>query len=290
MQGLSALFPGGDAAFRIGLRPVSEEAWLEPGAPDPERKARLLARRPRAVWGELDGSRPGQAEALAMVAGARGEPSAGDDPATPPLWAAGLRVADDLCLMERRAGAWTLTAASLCSPSFFTAEQAVGRDLRGLHGPVPGFEALLLSRVERIFDALRPGLILERRNWSVTPSGDLFLPDAAPVRAAWEALSPGEALAALHVRMERQTLRRLPETDAVLFTIRIHRHSLTELAACPASLAAFAQAWRAAMGGEGEPFRRYKGLALYDGAVPRFLAQAGEGSPGGRKGVTDAAA
>ena len=50
-------------------------------------------------------------------------------------------MADDLCLMERKHGRWTLTAASLCSPSFFTAADAVGLDLDELHRPVPGFGA-----------------------------------------------------------------------------------------------------------------------------------------------------
>jgi len=43
--------------------------------------------------------------------------------------------------------------------------------------------------------------------------------------------------------MERQTLRRLPRTGGLLFTIRIWRHPLEDLCAHPERLAAFEAAW-----------------------------------------------
>jgi hypothetical protein len=49
----------------------------------------------------------------------------------------------------------------------------------------------------------------------------------------------------LWLRMERQTLRRLPHTQDVLFTIRIYVHPLHTLAARPERAAALAEAIRA---------------------------------------------
>jgi hypothetical protein len=256
--------------FRIGLAPIPHDQWLEgsPGDPAP-RKDALLAAAPDDVWGETAGSRPGQAEALRLIAeqlGSTEKPS--DDP---PLLQAARLVEDDLCLMERRDGGWALTAVSLCSGSFFTAAEAVGKALHELHGPVPGFNDRFLIRVARIFDYLTADSILERRNWSVVNSGALSLPRAAPVRARIGDLSAGEAADALFLRSERQTIRRLPQTGGVLFTIRIWREPLSALLADPVRKAAFVQAWTAAMDDPEGALRRYKGLAMYDPLVRPLL-------------------
>lgn len=260
---------GGD--FTIGLRPIPEAAWLEGGEAEPAgRKDRLLRRHPELVWGERPGSRNAQAEALELVRAAVGAAAATDG--QPPLLAAARAVPDDLCLMEKVDGAWRLTALSLCAPSFFTAADALGKSLAELHDPVDGFSSRFLRRVERIFDALRPGLILERRNWTVVNSGELFTPHAAPIRARIADIPPQDAGRILHLRVERQTLRRLPRTGGALFTIRIWRAPLESLAGEPERLAAFARAWRTAR----PDFRNYKGFASYDTLVEAFLRAQGE--------------
>lgn len=257
--------------FAIGLRPIPLEDWFEGGETSAEiaaRKDAVMAAAADLAWRETEGSRAGQAEALALVEEAvrRKAP-----PAETPLLAAARLVSDDLCLMEPRSGAWTLTAASLCAPTFFSAPEAVGKPLSGLHDPVPSFNGGLLGRVTRIFDNLAPDVVVERRNWTLLNSDDLFLPDATPVRARIAALRADDVGGALHVRVERQTLRRLPETGGVLFTIRVWRWSLDVLAEDSARLAAFAQAWRTAA----PDFRSYKRLELYEDLVRDWFAAGG---------------
>jgi hypothetical protein len=263
--------------FRIGLAPIPVADWFEgpyePRDGDPAiRKAATYAHAPTLCWGETSGSHGGQAEVLDLMTAHLGR-SPDDDPDAPPLRRAALLVDDDLCLMEQRDGEWTLTAASLCAPSFFSALEAVGKPLSALHAPVTGFGNRLLPRVARIFDTLAADTIVERRNWSVVASGDLFTPDSKPIRARQPFIAPADAGRELHLRMERQTLRRLPTTGGLLFTIRIWRHPLDDLRAYPARLAAFAQAWNRVMADEGRDFRRYKGLAPLDPLVRAFLAR-----------------
>lgn len=265
-----APYAEGPADFAIGLKPIPPEAWLEGGEADPAaRKDPLYADARDLVWGEIEGSGPGQAEVLAMVRAA-GVKAPGDG--LPPLLTAARAVPDDLCLMERRDGVWRLAALSLCAGSFFTAREAIGHSLGELHGPVPGFSSRFLRRVERIFDGLRPDLILERRNWSVLNTDALHTPDPAPYRARIGEIDPADAGHAVFLRMERQTLRRLPQTGGVLFTIRVWRHPLAALDQDPARLKAFAVAWR----GASEDFRAYKKLHLFDALVDGFLRARGE--------------
>jgi hypothetical protein len=264
--------------FRIGLAPIAEADWFEgpyrAADGDPAaRKAATFETNPGLCWSETPGSRDGQAEVLAMMERHFDKTAAPRDFTAPPLRRAAALVDDDLCLMERREAGWTLTAASLCAPSFFSAEEAVGKSLAELHGPVTGFGERLLPRVARIFDALAADSIVERRNWSVVASGELFLPNSAPVRARQPLIAPEDAGRELHLRMERQTLRRLPATGALLFTIRIWRHPLDDLRAHPDRLAAFAAAWDRVMSDEGQTFRDYKGLGPLDGLVRAFLSE-----------------
>jgi len=259
--------PWEDAAdFQIGLKPIAPDDWLEGGETDPAaRKDALFASRRGLVWAEADGSRPAQAEALELVEAALGPATVAQD--LPPLYAAARRVPDDLCLMEKRDGQWRLTALSLSAGSFFTAEEVIGRSLAELHGPVTGFAERFLVRVQRIFEGLRPDLVLERRNWTVLNSDELHTPSAAPIRAAIGEIEPSHAGRALHLRVERQTLRRLPRTGGALFTIRVWLAPLASLAADPDRLDAFARAWRSAT----PELRAYKRFDLYDDLVESFL-------------------
>ena len=259
------------ADFTIGLRPIPPAAWLEGGEADPAaRKDPLIAAHPAVVWATTPGSEPGQAEVLDLVNTALGSSIATDG--HPPLLAAARAIPDDLCLMERRDGDWRLTALSLCAPTFFAAHQVIGRGLGELHGPVDGFAERFLVRVRRVFDGLRDGVVLERRNWTLVNSAEPFMPSPTEMRAAIAGIAPDAAGRVLHLRVERQTLRRLPRTGGVLFTIRVWLTPLAALAEDPARLSAFARAWREAAPG----FRAYKHLAAYDRLIEGFLRAQGE--------------
>jgi hypothetical protein len=120
---------------------------------------------------------------------------------------------------------------------------------------------------------LRPDLVLERRNWTLLNSDALHTPASAPIRARIGEIDPARAGAILNLRVERQTLRRLPSGGA-LFTIRVWRAPLETLRDDPARLAAFAQAWRTAS----PELRAYKRFDLYDDLVEAFLRNPGPAS------------
>lgn len=140
------------------------------------------------------------------------------------LWHTSLWVQEDLCLLERGSDDYVMTAASVCSPSNWPLEEKMGCGLDFIHGPVPGYQEELSSRVNRLFDALKPGKPLLRLNWSVQWGNELF----------WRKdLGLGCDGRERYWRVERQTLRRLPRTGAVVFTIRISLHSFSSLAVYP---------------------------------------------------------
>ncbi len=261
-------FLQGPPEFVVGLKPIAPEAWLHPDTEAdwlPE-KRRLLAERRAEVFAQTPGSEAAQAEACALIA-----------PEAPvqDLISAGWVVSDDLCLMEKREGAWALSAAVLCAPSHWSLAANIGGPLTHLHGPVPdrlgpdGAQGLP-GRIARVFDMLRAGAILERKNWSIQAGGARFAPSSAPLRARAEAAPESEALDLLHLRVERQTIRALPESGAVLFTIRVATDPLRAVFAVEGARAALQRAYEAAPA----HVRAYKGWASYDRLMAAAFAMA----------------
>lgn len=240
------------AMLAMGLSRLNARQWIETDALLGAFHAhkRLLGReRFHDVYASCDGSADAAREAAALLEAhllqdqgsyyqREGEAiycRAGDfsvrDDAGPPLWRSGLLVADDLALMMPRDGVYYLAAASLCSPSHWRLADKIGRPMREVHDPVPGVHRELSGRIDRFFSHLRVESPVCRYNWSLQKGSDLFCPGHGR-------LVDGE----LYYRVERQSLRRLPESGAILFTIRVYRCPARELGAVPGALEALADA------------------------------------------------
>jgi len=240
-------YDGSSQPFTVGLKPISEEAWLEP---DPflsrhlAEKERLFADRLDVVYREETGTAEAQQEVLDLVldylSRCQGHSYTVSDDAVllresgrevtltgkPALLTASRLVQEDLVLMRPGPDGYWLAAASLCFPSSWSLAEKFGRSMTGIHDNVPGFNGGRMGQmVARIFDNLKAGQLLERFNWSLYPDGDLHHPQPKQIRVEIE----DGALARLFLRVERQTLRRLPGSGDILFTIKIHHDPLSAL-------------------------------------------------------------
>lgn len=265
-------FLAGPPRFQPGLSPIPESLWLRP---DPEHaanmanRAAVLRAHPDDVLRADDASRPAQAEALRLIEASLGGQAT--DTGAPDIARAGTLLADDLVIMEKRDGEWRATALLLTAPTFFSACEAFGRNLFALHEPVPGnapddFSIGLSARIGALFDRMPVGQPFQRFNWTLQCGGERYAPDGAAHRTRAATLGPEASARALHLRVERQTVRRLPETGTVLFTIRIAMDPLPALP--PQLLAALAEAWRAA----DDEARRYKRWSPLDEAAARAFS------------------
>lgn len=143
---------------------------------------------------------------------------------------AALSVQEDLCLMERSAetGGWDLTAGVVLFPSYWRILEKLGHRQEAIHGPVPHYAEDLAGTVTRFFDRLRPGRIVSRRNWGFAAHPLLFVPQIGVLDTS-DRYQPSD----LWLRSERQTLRALPATGAILFTIKVQLAPATALADHP---------------------------------------------------------
>ena len=144
------------------------------------------------------------------------------DPAFPPIHRAARLVQEDLVLMRRNDAGWYLSAASVCFPSAWNLNEKFLRPMHEIHGPVPGFGQGTRNAglIERMFDNLKPDVPVIRWNWSLYGDDQLFHPtsDNGMKRRFGDGAEPAN----VNLRLERQTLQKLPVSGAILFTIRIH--------------------------------------------------------------------
>lgn len=185
-----------------------------------------------------------------------------------PLELAGRLVQEDLCIIRPYADGPVLDAAVLCAPSRWRLTEKIGRPLLAVHAPVPFYAERLGAPVDRFMRHLRPGRVAMRLNWSVVDSPALFQQGGKHRTGRDPSITEANAGERLHLRVERQTLSRLPRSGSVLFTIRVHSYALARIAAVPGAASRLAEAVRALPPEMGA----YKSLPAFRDALLEYLA------------------
>lgn len=131
-----------------------------------------------------------------------------------PLMSLGQIIQEDICLLQKQGEEHVLTGAVLCFPASWTLAEKFQKPLIDIHIPVGEYDANIAKRVQRLFDGVRAGRPLWRKNalWYDDPT--LFTP-----RSESTPRDPVPAKAGAYLRSERQSILRLPESDAVIFSI-----------------------------------------------------------------------
>ena len=273
----------------MGIKALDPAEWIvfgEDAGHQLAERRRLLDRQPADVLAALPGSEAVQDELLALLlddlerhardryrieGDAITETATGlrlaRDSASEPLDLAGRLVQEDFCLLQRESDRYILTAAVLCFPAHWYLSEKIGRPLIEIHAPVPGFAEQLGNPVERLFDRLDVEKPVQRLNWSLVDTDRLFLPPShreEPIAIGADAIG-----AELRLRVERQTLRRLPDTKAVVFGIRTYVTPLDQAIDSAEAADALTQRLHELP----SPMQTYKNLARIRPALLAYLKQ-----------------
>jgi dimethylamine monooxygenase subunit A len=253
--------------FQIGLQPIGPRDWLlfdGNYADFMYAKRKQLSLSPELFYRTMPGSLAAQRELRRMVVAHLLEEHAAlfsvsdgtlmcaagnhswdlNDESVEPLWQLSDFVQEDFMLLQEIDGRLSITATSNAYSSSGRLVAAVGRDVRWAHEPVPNLTALQGSRIDRILGSVHEDALSARFNWQITPLSSIFFPpdphaaNQTALRSVSAQLSKDPSLAPslLHMRVERQTLRRLPETRAVAFSLHTYSDPLSSLIDDPAAL------------------------------------------------------
>ena len=238
------------------------EQWILPSPNYPEvmREKRARLREPGRLYASLPNSLDAQRELsrrvvdhllkdhaeafeldgralISRLDGARTELDGGE-----PLWQLSQIIEEDFMLLQELEGTLTITASSNAYSSSGRLVAAVGHDINWAHIPVPALTDKLGGRIDRVLGSVHEKTPSERFNWQVTPIGTLFFPADDPHHANAAAMrrvvaqlreDPQRAGELLFIRVERQTLSRLPESKAVAFSLHTYSDPLSSLGGVP---------------------------------------------------------
>lgn len=285
-----APYASGKFQMAMGLVALDLSDWIDVDhkrGDELREKERLLASQHGAVFGDLPGSEAAQREVLmillenlernhpGLVRFDEGTVSLAEtgrsyrlsDFADHALDLAGRLVQEDLCLMTPGEDGYVLHAASLCFPARWVLGEKLGRPMLGIHEHVSGYAEKLGKPVDRFFTHLKADKPVTRLNWSVIDDPALFQ-TTGKFRTEDEPEISGEnAGVRLWIRVERQTLRRLPQSGDILFTIRTFVDPLSSLEMRPDLAAGL----RRAIADMPEGMQRYKSLIPFRDALDVYL-------------------
>ena len=277
--------------LKLGLRARSEAEWLPSNdlfgnraarAKQIALKKRLLAKHHQDVFSAMPNTNVASDEVLEMVRQhlaayhnnyahnehTHNDRMAASDANLHPLDRAARLVPEDLLLLapfpeaaadDKTAVKWHLVAASLCFPAHWVLAEKMNKPLAAIHDPVPHYDERLAGPVDRFFDKMTIGPISARMNWSLQIGTDLFTPHRAQRQAAAGDLDNHQ----LCLRLENQTLRKLPQTGFVLFTIRTHIEPVSRWKHTPNAIDDLARM----LNNMSRESQSYKGASLYAGAL-----------------------
>ncbi len=218
---------GENFRHRLGTFPVEIANWLLRDAEfdlTVQLKKKLLATRRSEVVGLQPGGEEVAQEAAQLVSAWAGAESASTG--IDALIEASLLVADDLAVLQpvkSQDGSeqLLLNAAVVCCPSRWMLSEKMGHNMLAIHEPVAKYADHVGAAVDTYFQRLTVEKPVWRSNWIIQDHPALFQPriPSGPL-----VKNPDE----LWIRMERQTLRRLPKTGGILFTIRGYQQPLPE--------------------------------------------------------------
>ncbi|CAF3626808.1 unnamed protein product [Adineta steineri] len=149
-----------------------------------------------------------------------------------PLEIAALLVQEDLVIMQRHSNEqiYHANALAVCFPSAWLPKSKFGLSLAAVHMPhVPFFQEKLQASMEKYFLKLKEENPVERCNWTLQIGNNLCETSSTMEENDSELITKDNAGQLMYLRTERQTLRRLPKSNTILFTIKTYMTKIEDV-------------------------------------------------------------
>ena len=178
----------------------------------------------------------------------------------------------DFALLDQRDGDLFMDAGVITSPADWSLAFDAGMSFKQWHAPVPlAHQMGVFERALKYLLAIQAGAPVRRLNWTLTVSPRL---DTSPEtyhewgrdRGIVTAHNAGELV---HLRVELQTMARLPRSHALMFSIRTYLCSVADIC----TNAAWAQRLHRVLRDLPAPIADYKGMTRYRPALVEWLSQ-----------------
>jgi hypothetical protein len=160
----------------------------------------------------------------------------GDNNSLPlaPLDWIGRQVQEDLIILNDKG---EVVAGQLCFPSGWAMHEKIGKQFMEVHAPLPPVTNSMIQTANKFIERIPLNKSFARNNWGFRYGNQLDLSSrhSTAYREKLETDAPSftmyDVAEKIFLRVEHQTLTRLPRSGYVLFTIHTYNHSVKEVGA-----------------------------------------------------------
>lgn len=206
-----------------------------------------------------------------------------------PMVMAAKMVQDDVAIMvEGTDGQYYLKAGAILLAGFWRFKDKVGLPLNAIHtsGDVPQYQEKLQTGMCKFFLRLTCDKPVVRNNYFIQTDADLawssLIGDESSEKVGWYTAQKAVSPRQLYFRSERQSVRRLPKSGAVAFTVRTYFLPLVEMCDepyIPRRLLDGIESWT-------EDVREYRGFSKFEDVMMPYLRAKAEEQE--KRGYTEA--
>lgn len=133
-------------------------------------------------------------------------------------------IPEDFGLMLRNpaTGIYHLRAGVICSALGWSLASKISLPLASIHEPVPDYLSKMAFSMDRYFSRMPCESPIQRGSWGLECDTPLFMPPGDPHEKLRDVQLPPEELpiSRVHLRVDWQTLRRLPMSGCVVFNFK----------------------------------------------------------------------
>ncbi|KZF22904.1 alpha-1,2-mannosyltransferase [Xylona heveae TC161] len=125
-----------------------------------------------------------------------------------------------IMLRDPTNGAYYLRAGVICSSLGWNLGLKVGKRLHEIHEPVPDYKEKMQFSMDRFFSKMPTDRPIQRGSWGLEIDEPLFMPPGDPHEAHRLTQHADLPLSRCNLRVDWQTLRRLPLSGAIVFNFK----------------------------------------------------------------------
>ncbi|KAH8592744.1 hypothetical protein B0O99DRAFT_596901 [Bisporella sp. PMI_857] len=191
-----------------------------------------------------------------------------------PLEVAAQLVMEDINILMEGSGSDTdyyLMASFSMGPAGWDIQERIGFPLRRIHYPVPMWQQKLRKPMDKFFTNLAVSGPVQRNSYFMQVDDTMF--QQMPFPSDFSQLSSPPRVEDIRIRHERQTLRRLPRSNAILFMVRTYLLPVVALVKERDNLYAFHQAVNAMP----PEMAKYKAKHLWEDVFEEWYAEVMDG-------------
>ncbi|KAK6383043.1 hypothetical protein LTS17_003713 [Exophiala oligosperma] len=125
-------------------------------------------------------------------------------------------------------GYYHFRAGMICSALGWNVGTKIGLQLHQIHAPIPDYKEKMQFSMDRYFTKMPANKPIQRGSWGLEVDQPLYMPPGDPHEKYRDFQMPDLDVSRIHLRVDWQTLRRLPLSGGIVFNFKALFTPLTE--------------------------------------------------------------